>query len=138
PIVEEPLPVAAAGSAGPEAAVRLPAQGFWQVHRSAPQTLVETVDRMASLPRGGSAADLYAGAGLFSAWAAHTVGPTGQVLSVEAAAATSGAAAERLFASQPHVEVVTAPVERLAHRLQPADLVLLDPPRAGADKRVLS
>lgn len=135
--VEEPLPVAAAGSAGPGAAVRLPAEGFWQVHRSAPQALVETVDRMARLPRGGSAADLYAGAGLFSAWASDTVGPTGQVLSVEAAEATSGAA-QRLFAAQPQVEVVTAPVERLAHRLQRADVVLLDPPRAGADKRVLS
>ena len=133
--VEEPLPVPAVAASG--TSVELPAEGFWQIHRSAPQALVETVRAMARVPVGGSVVDLYAGAGLFSAWAAEAVGESGQVLCVEAADSTSGAA-QKLFAAQPHVEVVTAPVERIAHRLQSADLVLLDPPRAGADKRVLS
>lgn len=135
--VEEPLPVPASGADTSVRAVELPAEGFWQIHRSAPQALVQTVGRMAKVPVGGSVVDLYAGAGLFSAWAAETVGESGQVLSVEAAETTSGAA-RKLFADQAQVEVVSAPVERIAHRLQPADLVLLDPPRAGADKRVLS
>ncbi|WP_300345714.1 TRAM domain-containing protein [Nesterenkonia sp.] len=129
--VTEPLPVPAGE------AVQLPPEGFWQIHRGAPKALVSAVDSMARLASGGTAVDLYAGAGLFTAWAAHTVGASGQVLSVEAAEATSAAAAQ-LFQNHPQVEVVHAPAERIADRLESADVVILDPPRAGADNRVLT
>lgn len=134
--VREPLPVPVPSSAGLRHEVELAPEGFWQVHRAAPETLVKAVDAMAELPHAGTAVDLYAGAGLFTAWAAEAVGESGQVLSVEAAEPSSAAAAA-LFADMNHVEVVTAPVERIAHRLQSADVVLLDPPRAGADRRAL-
>ncbi|WP_166429886.1 class I SAM-dependent RNA methyltransferase [Nesterenkonia sphaerica] len=133
PTIEEPLPTPVNG----RAAVTLAPEGFWQIHRSAPSALVSTVDRMAQLPPGGSAIDLYAGAGLFTAWAASRTGPAGQVLSVEAASPTSDAA-RALFAGMSHVEVVQATAESTASRLTTTDLVVLDPPRAGADKRVLT
>ncbi|WP_044494715.1 class I SAM-dependent RNA methyltransferase [Nesterenkonia massiliensis] len=136
-MVTEPLPVAFHDDAGAERSqVTLAPEGFWQIHRQAPQALVSAVADLTQLSQGGTMVDLYAGAGLFSAWAAAVVGPQGQVLSVEAAQASS-AAAEQLFAGTGRVEVVCAPAERVAPRLQQADLVLLDPPRAGADARVL-
>lgn len=135
--IAEPLPVPVNAPDGPRNSVELAPEGFWQIHRAAPAALVQAVSTMADLPPAGSAVDLYAGAGLFTAWAAEAVGTSGQVLSVEAAESSS-AAAQQLFAGLGHVEVVRAPVEQIAHRLQPADVVLLDPPRAGADKRVLA
>ncbi|WP_150462476.1 class I SAM-dependent RNA methyltransferase [Nesterenkonia ebinurensis] len=131
-MITEPLPVPVRQTH----AVELPPEGFWQIHRSAPQALTEQVDRFAQLGEGGSAVDLYAGAGLFTAWAASTVGPRGQVLSVEAAEATS-AAAQELFRGAAGVEVIHAPAEKVASRLESADVVVLDPPRAGAAASVL-
>lgn len=131
--VREPLPTPLAG----RDSVTLPAEGFWQIHRSGPHALVDAVDAMAPLEPGGSAIDLYAGAGLFTAWAAARVGAAGQVLSVEAAAGTS-AAAQRLFDGLDGVEVVNAPAEKVASRLVASDVVVLDPPRAGAAERVLA
>lgn len=131
-MVSEPLPT----PVGDQAAVSIPPEGFWQIHRSAPSALVRTVDRMAHLSAGGSAIDLYAGAGLFTAWAASRAGASGQVLSVEAATGTSDAARE-LFSEVSGVEIVQTAAERVADRLVTSDVVVLDPPRAGADKRVL-
>ena len=131
-MITEPLPAAVDG----RSSVQLPPEGFWQIHRSAARTLVEQVDQFAGLGPGGTAVDLYAGAGLFTAWAASRVGESGQVLSVEAAEGTS-AAAQRLFRGLPSVEVVNASAETVAARLESADVVVLDPPRAGAAKTVL-
>lgn len=135
--VTEPLPTPVKGPEGTlRDAVTLPAEGFWQIHRSAPSTLVKTVDRMLDIGPGDAVADLYAGAGLFTALCLQRVQPGGRVLSVEAAEGTSQAAAE-LFGDCEGAEIVTAPVERIAARLRTLDAVVLDPPRAGADKRVL-
>ncbi|NDK30510.1 class I SAM-dependent RNA methyltransferase [Nesterenkonia haasae] len=131
--ISEPLPT----PVHDRNSVSLPPEGFWQIHRSAPSALVHTVDRMARLAAGGSVIDLYAGAGLFTAWAASRVGPAGRVLSVEASAATSDAAGE-LFTGVEGVEIVQASAESVATRLVTSDVVVLDPPRAGADKRVLA
>lgn len=121
---------------GDRQSVVLPPEGFWQIHRSAPGALVDLVDAMAGLEPGGSAIDLYAGAGLFTAWAASRTGGSGQVLSVEAASGTS-AAARQLFDGVAGVEVVNAPAEKVASRLERSDVVVLDPPRAGAARSVL-
>lgn len=134
--ITEPLPVPVSGRDGLHTEVELAPEAFWQIHRAAPEVLIRTVDEVAELPRGGTAIDLYAGAGLFTTWAAQNVGPRGQVLAVEAAKA-SAEAAERLFADSEQVEVVTSPVERIADRLEPTELVLLDPPRSGAGRQVL-
>lgn len=135
--VHEPLPIlVAAEEATSKNSVELAPEGFWQIHRGAPSALVKAIDELVELPESGSAIDLYAGAGLFSAWAAGRLGAGGRVLSVEAAEVSS-AAARRLFAGDDRVEVLTSTAERIVHRLQSADLVVLDPPRAGADRRVL-
>lgn len=131
-MVQEPLPTPVNG----QQSVVISPESFWQIHRCAPSALVGTVDAMAELQLGGSAIDLYAGAGLFTAWAASRVGESGQVLSVEAASGASEAAA-RLFTGTPEVEVVNSPAEQVAARLAGCDVVVLDPPRAGAAAGVL-
>ncbi|MEN2745674.1 class I SAM-dependent RNA methyltransferase [Sinomonas halotolerans] len=116
-------------------------EGFWQIHRRAPETLVgavlEALDGV--LAPGAQVADLYAGAGLFTAPLAAAVGPAGHVLSVEGAPGTSRDA-RRTFKRQPEVAVVQGRVERVLRQHGGAgsfDAVVLDPPRAGAGKEVV-
>ena len=72
---------------------RVTGAGFWQIHRDAPETLVGAVTGFLHdggfLEPGAAVADLYAGAGLFTAPLADAVGETGSVLSVEGAPGTS-------------------------------------------------
>ena len=139
--VSEPLSV---GPHRGSSAVQLRPEGFWQVHRGAPEALVGVVGEMARSAAGEAVVDLYAGAGLFSAWAAQQVGNSGRVLSVEAADASSRSA-EELFAEMDQVRILQAPVERslgdvrsfLAEDGRSAGTVVLDPPRAGAGTRVI-
>lgn len=114
----------------------LPPESFWQIHRNAPAALVRAVREVATLSPGDRAADLYAGAGLFTAWAAAAVGQAGHVLSVEAAGPSSRSAAEA-FAAARQVEVIASPVERALGALKGTRVVVLDPPRAGAGARVI-
>lgn len=116
-------------------------EGFWQIHRRAPETLMtaamEVLD--GTLVPGAQVADLYAGAGLFTAPLAEAVGPSGYVLSVEGAPGTSRDA-RRTFKRQPEVAVVQGRVERVLHRHGGPgafDAVVLDPPRAGAGRDVV-
>ena len=63
---------------------RVTGDGFWQIHRDAPETLVGAVTGFLHdggyLAPGSVVADLYAGAGLFTAPLADAVGVTGSVL----------------------------------------------------------
>ena len=57
---------------------------FWQVHPGAATVLTECVMAEVCSPRAGErAADLYAGAGLFTVALAHAVGSRGRVVAVE-------------------------------------------------------
>ena len=121
---------------------RVTGAGFWQIHRDAPETLVGAVTGFLHdggfLEPGGAVADLYAGAGLFTAPLADAVGETGSVLSVEGAPGTSRDARKNLHGS-PQVEIVQGKVERvLRQRPRQFDALILDPPRAGAGKAVVS
>jgi tRNA/tmRNA/rRNA uracil-C5-methylase (TrmA/RlmC/RlmD family) len=79
-------------------------------------------------------ADLYAGAGLFTAALAERVGETGAVLSVEGSPAASRDARRNLH-GQGHVDIVQGKVEKVLRQRRPhLDGVVLDPPRAGAGK----
>lgn len=115
-------------------------EGFWQIHRRAPETLMAAVlDALEPvLSPGAVAADLYAGAGLFTAPLAAGVGASGSVLSVEGAPGTSRDA-RRTFKRQPQVDVVQGRVERVLrqHAGRRFDAVVLDPPRAGAGREVV-
>jgi tRNA/tmRNA/rRNA uracil-C5-methylase (TrmA/RlmC/RlmD family) len=109
--------------------------GFWQVHREAPSVLSAAVlDGLAAQP-GESVLDLYAGAGLFASLLGEAVGASGSVLAVEGSTRACADAA-RNTADQPWVRVRTAQVEAAAVRRLTADLVVLDPPRAGAGLEV--
>ncbi|MEO7352433.1 MAG: TRAM domain-containing protein [Marmoricola sp.] len=110
--------------------------GFWQVHPGAPRTLVETVLRMLSPVSAERALDLYAGVGLFSAFLADAVGPTGSVTAIESDRRAADLALENL-ADLPQASVVCDRVDRALRRAHPVDLVVLDPPRAGAKRQVV-
>ncbi|GGH94882.1 putative RNA methyltransferase [Arthrobacter liuii] len=120
---------------------RVTGEGFWQIHRDAPGTLVGAVTEFLQqgdfLHPGAVVADLYAGAGLFTAVLADAVGETGSVLSVEGSPGTSRDARKNLHAA-PQVEVVQGRVETvLRQRPRKLDALVLDPPRAGAGKAVV-
>jgi tRNA/tmRNA/rRNA uracil-C5-methylase (TrmA/RlmC/RlmD family) len=120
---------------------RVTGEGFWQIHKDAPATLVNAVSDYLSgggyLQPGAVVADLYAGAGLFTAPLADAVGITGSVLSVEGSPGTSRDAKKNLH-GRSQVEIVQGRVERVLHqRPRNFDALVLDPPRAGAGKAVV-
>ena len=108
--------------------------GFWQVHPEAPRLLVETVLAVLAPRPGEHALDLYAGVGLFSSFLAEAVGPGGRVTAVEGNRTATRWAAENLKRFD-QVTVTCAPVERGVEGR--ADVVVLDPPRTGAKRRVV-
>jgi tRNA/tmRNA/rRNA uracil-C5-methylase (TrmA/RlmC/RlmD family) len=115
---------------------RLPAEAFWQVHPAAPDALVDAVLTMLEPQPGERILDLYGGAGLFTAPLAEAVGITGSVSLVETdPAAVEGAA--RALADLSQVTIIRDRVERALSVLGSADLVVLDPPRAGAGADVV-
>ncbi len=130
---------------------RVTGDGFWQIHRNAPKVLTDAV--LGALLQGGhlndgaDVADLYAGAGLFTAPLADAVGPEGSVLSVEGSMGTSRDARKNLHASE-QVEILQGRVEKIlgtasrssqtaAGQRRRFNAVVLDPPRAGAGKAVV-
>ena len=120
---------------------RVTGAGFWQIHRDAPGALVGAVTEFLHgggfLEPGSVVADLYAGAGLFTAVLADAVGETGSVLSVEGATGSSRDARKNLHAA-PQVEIEQGRVERvLRQKPRNFDALVLDPPRAGAGKDVV-
>ncbi|EMY33353.1 tRNA (Uracil-5-)-methyltransferase [Arthrobacter crystallopoietes BAB-32] len=116
---------------------RVTGEGFWQIHRAAPQVLTQAVLAGVKPQPGQRVADLYAGAGLFTAPLAAAVGNSGTVLSVEGSPGTSRDARKNLH-GMPQVEIVQGKVERVLHRHHGGlDAVVLDPPRAGAGRKVV-
>ncbi|WP_433296615.1 class I SAM-dependent RNA methyltransferase [Actinoplanes sp. CA-030573] len=139
-------PVATRGpSAGPAEVVEkavgrrwsLPPESFWQIHPAAADTLAGAVlDLLAPAP-GEVSWDLYGGAGLF---AAAVTERTGARTTLVESSPLGCAAARANLTDLPTVEVVEARVEPALHRRRvtgPVDLVVLDPPRAGAGARVV-
>jgi tRNA/tmRNA/rRNA uracil-C5-methylase (TrmA/RlmC/RlmD family) len=112
------------------------AGSFWQVHVGAAETLGRAVlDGLDPQP-GERALDLYAGVGLFAGLLGERLGADGEVVAVEGhrRACTD---ASRNLADLPQARTVLAPVTAdLVAALPEADLVVLDPPRAGAGLEV--
>jgi tRNA/tmRNA/rRNA uracil-C5-methylase (TrmA/RlmC/RlmD family) len=110
--------------------------GFWQSHVEAPRVLVETVLSMLRPEAGEKVLDLYAGVGLFAAFVADAVAPSGRVVAVEG----SKVACRDARANVPQSVVVEhGPVDRVLRTAydEPFDLVVLDPPREGARRTVV-
>ncbi|HVW43768.1 MAG TPA: TRAM domain-containing protein [Amycolatopsis sp.] len=115
----------------------LDAHGFWQVHPAAAETFAAVVEEWAAAPAGGVAWDLYSGAGLFASVLAGQVGPDGEVVAVESGrrAVADGQAA---LADLPQVRWRAGRVEQVLRDLPGRpDVVVLDPPRAGAGRAVV-
>ncbi len=117
--------------------LRLSAGVFWQVHAGAAALLAQVVQELAEAGPAQQVADLYAGAGLFSAVLAGTVGSGGHVLAVEHDARAAEDARHNL-AAFPFVDVLAARVtpELVARELRQVELAVLDPPRQGAGLQV--
>jgi tRNA/tmRNA/rRNA uracil-C5-methylase (TrmA/RlmC/RlmD family) len=119
------------------------AGGFWQVHPGAAPALVSAV--LTGLrPRPGDVVlDLYAGAGLFAVLLAAAVGDGGRVVAVEGSRQAAADARANLRsagvarADLRHDPVSAAIVTRLVAEGFDPDLVVLDPPRAGAGAEVV-
>ncbi|HRO31556.1 MULTISPECIES: class I SAM-dependent RNA methyltransferase [Micrococcaceae] len=86
--------------------------GSWPAHRDAPRTLVESVLAATQAQPGEVVAELYAGAGLFSAFLADAVGPQGAVLSVEPDAQVSQDAKANL-GEMPQAVALTGDTEQI-------------------------
>jgi tRNA/tmRNA/rRNA uracil-C5-methylase (TrmA/RlmC/RlmD family) len=110
---------------------------FWQSHINAPTVLTEIVSEYAHVHNGEHVLDLYGGVGLFTSALIGQVGPTGRIDLIEGSkSATTDA--KRNFMDHKNVHIVTASVERAITRIEGGDVVILDPPREGAGKEVIS
>jgi tRNA/tmRNA/rRNA uracil-C5-methylase (TrmA/RlmC/RlmD family) len=137
-------PVLVSGPANAhERAVRrdwsVPAEAFWQVHPAAADTLAGAVVELLAPRRSERVWDLYGGVGLFAAAIAPHVDATGRITVVEGDA-TAARAARRQLRDLTTVTVVHADVARALRnpRWRSVDLVVLDPPRAGAGADVVA
>ncbi|GGX81133.1 class I SAM-dependent RNA methyltransferase [Streptomyces anandii] len=113
--------------------------GFWQVHPKAADTLVTAV-MQGLLPRKGDMAlDLYCGVGLFAGALADRVGDKGAVLGIESGKRAVEDARHNL-ADFPRVRIEQGKVESVLPRtgITEVDLVVLDPPRAGAGRATVA
>ncbi|MCV7313466.1 class I SAM-dependent RNA methyltransferase [Mycobacterium paraffinicum] len=116
---------------------KIPVTAFWQAHRGAATVYSRLVADWAQAATGATAWDLYGGAGLFAAALGAAVGESGRVLSVDTSRAATRAARAALD-DMPQVQVVTDSVRRVLNAQRPgADVVVLDPPRAGAGREIV-
>ncbi len=117
----------------------LPARVFWQVHPAAADTLAAVVVDLLRPRPGDRIWDLYGGVGVFAAALAPHAASTGRITVVEGSSVAAAAATECLR-DLTTVTVVQSDVARaLANpRWRAVDLVVLDPPRAGAGHDVVT
>lgn len=116
------------------------ARGFWQVHPDAAPTFVRVVLEMLDPQPGDRVLDLFSGVGLFTAFLAEKVGAQGAVVGIESDDSAIQCAVANL-ADLPQASAIGSDVAAaLADRdaFADADLVVLDPPRAGAGRSVVT
>lgn len=118
---------------------RVGSGGFWQSHRNAPDLLVETVMQGLMPRKGDMALDLYCGVGLFAGALGERVGDKGAVLGIESGKRAVEDARHNLE-DLDRVRIEHGKVEQVLPRtgITEADLVVLDPPRAGAGKQIVA
>ena len=118
---------------------RIHASSFWQIHVQAAKTFVDVVKGFSDLQEDQSVLDLYAGSALFGASMAEDVGENGLVVAVEASI-DAMRDARRSCSDLPQIELVTADVKKWLNQNteEQFDVVVLDPPRAGAGAEVIA
>lgn len=131
--------------AGREFTYGVDANGFWQVHREAPVALADHVIDLVRGEMDGAVSavlwDLYSGSGLFTLPLATLIAERTRVFSVEGGDVAVKSQQRNLRALDLNdVDVRCGDVSRtLAHvpaHLAHPDVVVLDPPRAGAHAKV--
>lgn len=112
--------------------------GFWQVHPQAADTLIKAVMQGLMPRKGEMALDLYCGVGIFAGALAERLGETGAVLGIESTKRAVEDARHNL-ADFPRVRIEQGKVEQTLAKtgITECDLVVLDPPRAGAGKQTV-
>jgi tRNA/tmRNA/rRNA uracil-C5-methylase (TrmA/RlmC/RlmD family) len=118
-------------------ALEVSQRSFWQSHKLAPTILTKAILEYAKLQPGDKVLDLYGGVGLFTSQFLELVGDTGTVDLVEGSKSAT-ADAMRNFANFSNVSVHTGDVGKLLPRFSRADVIVLDPPREGAGKEVIT
>lgn len=108
---------------------------FWQSHELAPEILTAAVRE--HVRADDFVLDLYGGVGLFTAAVIDLIGEGGHVDLIESSpSATSDA--RRNFVQMTNVAIHLGDVEKMLDHIARADVVVLDPPREGAGKGVLT
>jgi len=117
---------------------RVSAAGFWQVHPGAADLLAEAVVAALRPEPGEIALDLFCGAGLFASVLAARVGSAGTVIGIERDAAAVRDARYNLR-SAPWARIHRGDAAVVLRRigLSGASVAVLDPPRAGAGRRLI-
>ncbi|MEW2080922.1 TRAM domain-containing protein [Streptomyces sp. NPDC005283] len=112
--------------------------GFWQVHPQAADTLVKAVMQGLMPRKGEMALDLYCGVGLFAGAIAERIGDSGAVLGIESTKRAVEDARHNLQDLE-RVRIEHGKVDQILPRtgITEADLIVLDPPRAGAGKQTV-
>ncbi|MFD7237217.1 class I SAM-dependent RNA methyltransferase [Streptomyces syringium] len=112
--------------------------GFWQVHPQAADMLVKAVMQGLMPRKGDMALDLYCGVGLFAGALAERIGDKGAVLGIESGKRAVEDARHNLKDLE-RVRIEQGKVEQVLPRtrIEEADLIVLDPPRAGAGKQTV-
>ncbi|GCD42447.1 class I SAM-dependent RNA methyltransferase [Streptomyces paromomycinus] len=113
--------------------------GFWQVHPKAADLLVEAVMQGLMPKKGDMALDLYCGVGLFAGALADRVGEKGAVLGIESSKRAVEDARHNLQ-DLDRVRIEHGKVEQILPRtgISDVDLIVLDPPRAGAGRETVA
>ncbi|MBW5250800.1 class I SAM-dependent RNA methyltransferase [Streptomyces sp. P01-B04] len=118
---------------------RVGSGGFWQVHPQAADTLVRAV-MQGLLPRkNDTALDLYCGVGLFAGAIGQRIGEKGAVLGIESGKRAVEDARHNLKDLE-RVRIEHGKVDQVLPRtgITECDLIVLDPPRAGAGKATVN
>lgn len=118
---------------------RVGAGGFWQVHPQSAELLVDAVMRGLTPRKGEMALDLYCGVGLFAGALADRIGEKGAVLGIESGKRAVEDARHNL-ADFDRVRIEHGKVDQVLPRtgITEADIVVLDPPRAGAGQKTVA
>jgi len=116
---------------------QVPAGDFWQVHKGAPELLIDQVLNQLDVQTGDQIADLYSGVGLFAQPIARLVGPSGSVVSVENDERAHLAAQQNL-AEFDWVEIVQSDVAKFLKRAAGFNKAVVDPPRSGLNESVIN
>ena len=116
---------------------RFPPTAFWQAHSAAPDLYTGLVREWVSAveTRRPVAWDLYGGVGLFVPALGDNLGEKSQIVSVDYSAAAT--ASEQAGLRGYDVVRVNKRVDQAVGNLPAPDVIVLDPPRTGAGKKVI-